>query len=66
VSCLRRTLLRGFWFVCLFVWLVGGLYGCLLFRGRGMTWAEHVGLNRMGNENCMEIVRENSEGSRQF
>ena len=25
MSCLRRTLLRGFWFVCLFGWLVGGL-----------------------------------------
>jgi hypothetical protein len=31
-----------------------------------MTWAEHVGPNRMENENCMGIVLENSEGNRQF
>jgi len=31
-----------------------------------VTWVEHVGPNRMGNENCMEIVRGNSEGNRQF
>jgi hypothetical protein len=31
-----------------------------------MTWAEHVGSNRMGNGNCMEVVREISEGNKQF
>ena len=31
-----------------------------------MTWAEHVGPNRVGNEKCTEIVREKSEGNRHF
>jgi hypothetical protein len=31
-----------------------------------MAWAEHVVQNRVGNENCMDIFLENSEGNRQF